>query len=256
MDERQRALDYASKRAKALRNMEQHIQGILFPIAKQIVEKSSKYRRAGKLSNERAFLSDAKAIAAENSHILEDYTRAYALASCKFLGIDNKNIAKFLDGDIHGKTILERFDTYMDNFAEDIVRMVKAGSLMGYTDSKILSAVRTGYKDPYSVSVITKAQRKDINIATPSYGQGFFHNAYDNIVRNAKQTISLSWGMAEQQYGKEKGAIGFKVFRGSSYPCAICDDECAYTHTLRDPYPPFHVNCVCWTQFVYKKESD
>ena len=45
-----------------------------------------------------------------------------------------------------------------------------------------LLAPFTGYKDPYHTSVITKAKRKDINIDVPSYGKGYYKNAYQNIV--------------------------------------------------------------------------
>ena len=253
MNEQKRGQDYAMKRSQAIQNMEQHVQKILFPVARSIVQKASKYKRAGKLSNERAVLAEARTIAAKASAELDRYTSAYSLASCRLLGIDSKDVSDFISGDIYGKTLAERNATYLANFAEDIVRMVKAGTLMSYSDNKILSAVRTGYKDPYHTSVITKARRKDINIATPSYGRGIFHNAYENIVRNSTQTISLAWGQAEQQYGKENGATGFRVFRGSSYPCAVCDDECAYVHTFRDPHPPFHCRCKCRIEFVVNK---
>lgn len=253
MSEIERSVNYAKKRSQALRNCESHLQTILFDVAKKIVSASKKYRKEGRLRNESSFLSDAKNIAATASNDIESYTGAYAKASCKILGIDTDNIESFLVGDIYGKTLNERNTTYLSNFAEDIVRMVKAGTMMGYNDQQILSSIRTGYKDPYKTSVITKAQKKDINIATPSYGKGVFRNAYQNIVRNSKQVISIAWGQAEQEYGQEIGAIGFKVFRGSSYPCETCQNEVdAGVHSFRDPYPPFHVGCVCYTQFVFK----
>lgn len=253
MSEIERSVNYSKKRSQALRNCESHLQTILFDVAKKIVSASKKYRKGGRLRNESSFLSDAKNIAATASDDIESYTGAYAKASCKILGIDTDNIESFLVGDIYGKTLNERNATYLSNFAEDIVRMVKAGTLMGYTDQQILSSIRTGYKDPYKSSVVTKAQKKDINIATPSYGKGIFRNAYQNIVRNSKQVISIAWGQAEQEYGQEIGAIGFKVFRGSSYPCETCQNEVdAGVHSFRDPYPPFHVECVCYTQFVFK----
>nr|WP_295440323.1 hypothetical protein [uncultured Prevotella sp.]DAV55076.1 MAG TPA: hypothetical protein [Caudoviricetes sp.] len=253
MSEIERSVNYAKKRSQALRNCESHLQTILFDVAKKIVSASKKYRKGGRLRNESSFLSGAKNIAATASNDIESYTGAYAKASCKILGIDTDNIGSFLVGDIYGKTLNERNTTYLSNFAEDIVRMVKAGTMMGYNDQQILSSIRTGYKDPYKSSVVTKAQKKDINIATPSYGKGVFRNAYQNIVRNSKQVISIAWGQAEQEYGQEIGAIGFKVFRGSSYPCETCQNEVdAGVHSFRDPYPPFHVGCLCYTQFVFK----
>ena len=125
---------------------------------------------------------------------------------------------------------------------------------MGYTDQQLLSAIRTGYKDPYRTSVITKAKKQDVSIDVPSYGKGYYRNAYQNIIRNAKQVIALSWGRAEQEYGKNKKAIGFYVKRGSSYPCDICQSEAdAGLHSFKDPYPPYHVSCCCYTLFAFKK---
>lgn len=255
MNETQRSALYASKRIQAIRNMEQHIQKILFPKAKQIIALASKYRNGNRLSRESAFLSEARAITATASADIDAYTAAYSKASCKILGISDKQISSFVSGEIYGKTTAERNATYLANFAEDIVRMVKAGILMGYSDSKMLSAVRTGYKDPYHSTVVTKAQRKDINISTPSYGKGYYRNAYENIVRNSSQVISLSWGRAEQEYGEENGAVGYRVFRGSTFPCQVCDDLCGYIHSMDTMVIPAHISCVCRAEFIYKERN-
>lgn len=253
MSEIKRSVTYAVKRAQAQRNCETHIQKIVFAAAKDIVRTAQRYRRGKTLTNETALMREARAITAAAEDKIDAYITAYAKAACTTLQIGTESIDSMLVADIYGKTMAERTAAYLTDFAEDIVRMIKAGTMMAYSDSQILSAIRTGYKDPYRTSVITKAQRKDINIATPSYGKGIYQNAYQNIVRNAKQVIAIAWGLAEQEYGRKNGAIGFNVFRGSSYPCHVCDDQCAYTHSLQDPYPPFHVSCVCRIQFIYKK---
>ena len=251
MDEIKRSAEYARKRSQALRNCESHIANILWKSAQQIVSKSSKYRKAGRLTNESSLLSDAKKITADAEAGIESYISSYAKASCKILGIDTATINSFLGDKIFGKTTNQRNTTYLANFAEDIVRMIKAGTLMGYSDSQILSAVRTGYKDPYKASVVTKAQKKEFNISTPSYGKGIFRNAYQNIVRNAKQVVSIAWGMAEQEYGEENGAVGFMVHRGSSYPCEVCNEQTRYVHKLGQNQPPYHLRCVCYVEFIY-----
>lgn len=251
MDSKKRGRDFTLKRMQAQRNLERRIQNILYQGAKRIVGISDRYRVGNRFMDERGFMSEASHIMAQTEADIASYMRAYSLASCKVLGVGSDDVSAFLSGKVFGRSFSERNGTYLGNFAEDIVRMVKAGVLMGYPQSKILSAVRTGYKNPYQTSIVTKARRKDFSIATPSYGKGKFHAAYANIVRNAQQMVSLAWGRAEQQYGRESGAIGFRVFRGSSFPCAVCDDECAYLHHFGDPYPPFHVSCVCFTVFVY-----
>ena len=251
MNEIKRSAEYARKRSQALRNCESHITNILWKSAQQIVSKSSKYRKAGRLTNESSLLSDAKKITADAEAGIESYIFAYAKASCKILGIDTATIGSFLGDKIFGKTTSQRNTTYLANFAEDIVRMIKAGTLMGYSVSQILSAVRTGYKDPYKTSVVTKAQKREFDISTPSYGKGIFRNAYQNIVRNAKQVVSIAWGMAEQEYGEESGAVGFMVHRGSSYPCEVCNEQTRYVHKLGQNQPPYHLRCVCYVEFIY-----
>ena len=256
MDEIKRSVEYSVKRSQGLRNCESHIADILFDCAKSIVSKSSRYRKGKVLSNEASLLEEARKITAEAEESIESYISAYSKASCKILGLKNSNsVESFLEGEIFGKTTSERNTTYLANFAEDIVRMIKACTMMGYSDTQLLSAIRTGYKDPYRTSVVTKAQKKDINIATPSYGKGYYRNAYQNIVRNAKSVILLSWAQAEQEYGKENGAIGFKVHRGSSYICEVCDAQTTYVHKLGQNPPGYHTNCRCYCEFIYKNSK-
>lgn len=252
MDEKTRAVQYALKRAQAQRNCERHIQQIMFSAAKRMLDEAPKYRNGSeRMLDENGFARAAKDIAKTAQNNICNYINRYAGASCTLLGVGVDALGGMLDGKIFGETTKQRTARFLTHFAEDITRMVKAASLMHYSDEQLLAAVRTGYKDPYRTSVVTKAKRKDFDIDTPSYGKGFHRNAYQNIVRNARQVIALAWGAAEQEYGKRNKATGFKVFRGSSYPCPVCDDECSYTHSFRDPYPPFHVSCVCYTQFVF-----
>lgn len=253
MDELKRSVDYSRKRLQAIRNCEDHVASTLWSAANKIISRSKKYRTGKNLTNEASLLREAKSIAGEAEESINSYISAYSKASCKILGIDSENIESFLVSDIYGKTTSERNAVYLGNFAEDIVRMIKAGTLMGYSDQQLLSSIRTGYKDPYHTSVITKAKRKDINIDVPSYGKGYYKNAYQNIVRNASQVIALAWGQAEQEYGLENGAVGYLVHRGSSYPCPVCDDLCGYVHPLNTMVIPAHPNCVCRAEFVYKK---
>lgn len=257
MDEKQRGAKYALKRAQAGRNAESHIASSLFNAVKSIIEESRTYRSdKGGLTREAQLMSKAKKIVESASDDILSYTKAYSEASCKLLGIKTDVVDDYIEGDIFGSTFAARNSKYMAQFAEDIVRMIKAGSLLGYSESTILSAIRTGYKDPYHSSVITKALKKDINIATPSYGRGFYKSSYQNLMRNVKGTIALAWGYAEQEYGKESGAIGFYSYRGSSFPCAQCDDETTYLHKFGDPFPPYHISCCCFVKFVYQNNEN
>ena len=257
MDEKQRGAQFALKRGQAGRNAETHAASILFKAAKKVISESKTHiSPSGGMTREAELIGKAQKIMASTSPEIEAYMKAYSEASCKILGIGTETVDEYIGGKIFGETFAARNSRYLSQFAEDIVKMIKAGSLLGYSDDKILSAIRTGYKNPYATSIITKAQSKDINIANPSYGRGFYKSSYQNIMRNVRHTIALAWGKAEQEYGESIGAIGFRVFRGSSYPCAICDDECAYVHRMDDPFPPFHVSCRCFVEFIYNDKEE
>ena len=133
MNENSRSLNYAAKRIQAIQSMERRIQQIVFPKAKMIIAAARKYRSGNRLSNESALLREARSIAAAAQKDIEAYTSAYAKASCNILGIDSGNVESFLVSDIYGKTTAERNSVYLANFAEDIVRMIKAGTIMGYS---------------------------------------------------------------------------------------------------------------------------
>lgn len=256
MDEKQRGIQFALKRGQAGRNAETHAASILFNAAKKVIDESKTHiSPSGGMTREAELIGKAQKIMASTSPEIEAYMKAYSEASCKILGIGTETVDEYIGGKIFGETFAARNSRYLANFAEDIVKMIKAGAILGYSDDKILSAVRTGYKNPYASSIITKAQSKDINITNPSYGRGFYKSSYQNIMRNVRHTIALAWGKAEQEYGESIGAIGFRVFRGSSYPCPTCDDECAYIHKMGDPAPPFHWHCVCAIEFIFKNDD-
>ena len=133
MDELKRSVDYSKKRLQAIRNCQDHIASILWSAASKIVSKSSKYRAGNSLANDASLLRYAKSITREAEKSINGYISAYSKASCKILGIGSENIESFLVSDIYGKTTSERNNTYLENFAEDIVRMVKAGAIMVYS---------------------------------------------------------------------------------------------------------------------------
>ena len=257
MDEKQRGIQFALKRSQAGRNAETRAASILFNAAKKVIAESKTHiSPSGGMTRETDLISKAQGIMASTAGEIEAYVKAYSEASSKILGIGNGVIDDYLAGNIYGQTFASRNSKYLSQFAEDIVKMIKAGALMGYSDDKILSAVRTGYKNPYATSIITKAQKQDINIANPSYGRGFYKSAYQNLMRNVRGTIALAWGKAEQEYGKEIGAIGYKVYRGSSYLCDICDELTIGIHPIGEVTVPAHINCRCFIVFVFENDDN
>ncbi len=52
-----------------------------------------------------------------------------------------------------------------------------------------------------------------------------------------------------------RGAIGYYVFRASTYDCPLCDEQCGYLHPLTEMVVPVHPHCVCVTIEAYGNET-
>ncbi|WP_333615735.1 hypothetical protein [Bacteroides pyogenes] len=253
--ERSRSITFAVKRQQAQLNMESHVNEILFKVAKDIVNMSKRYRNKKRITNYNKFSSDARAIARRAEGSIESYVRAYARASVKVLGMESTTVVdEYLKQEVFGATFMARNRKYIKQFADDIARMVKAGISMGYDQNKLLSAIRSGYQSPYTASVITKAQKGNFaQIEIPHRGRGVYAASYENVLRNAQNTIHLTWGQAELTWGKEQGYVGYYVHRGSSYSCETCQSEVGWMHDMSEMVVPLHSRCRCFCTFAREK---
>lgn len=52
-----------------------------------------------------------------------------------------------------------------------------------------------------------------------------------------------------------KGAIGYRVHRGSGYDCSYCDSLCVGIHPLTEIVLPAHLRCCCYCTPVFEGEE-
>lgn len=52
-----------------------------------------------------------------------------------------------------------------------------------------------------------------------------------------------------------RGAIGYRVFRGSGYDCAYCDELCVRIHPITEMVLPAHPHCRCYAVPVFAGEE-
>ena len=256
MDELQKAKLFASKRAQAERNVKSHIKDILSSLAKDITDASAGISLVSSEAMFRDMLAArTKGVVEDATEKIDAYVKAYSKASITILGDkDTGATGRLLNSLLFGKTYKERNDFYMKCFLDDVVKIIIAGKRLKMRQKDIEKAVDAQYEDPYTNGIIDRANSKGANITIPSYGRGIFHSAYSNIVRNAQGTISIAWGRENRNFASRSGAIGFRTFRNSTYPCPICDDSAAVElHPMDDPVPPLHLNCVCGCVFIYDK---
>lgn len=252
----QEARDFASKRAQAERNVKSHINTILSAAAVDIAKEAEGITLVSSEAMFRQMVSvKTRKIVDDAEERINAYIRAYSKASISILGDkDTGATGRLLNSELFGKTFMERSHTYMQYFLDDVVKLIVAGRRLKMKQADIESSVRTQYQDPYTNGIIDQANRKGANIQIPGYGRGIYHSAYGNIVRNAQGTIAIAWGREDKNYAKRNGAIGFRIFRGSSYPCPLCDSEVDKgIQPMTAKSVPFHLNCRCLVEYIYEK---
>jgi len=260
LSEKERSLLFASKRVQAQRNSADHVASILWKTAENIVKAARKYRpyyQSKTMSDIAQYEKEARQIAANAEKAIEKYVEAYSQAGGRVLRIDTKELVNnYLKQEVFGKTYMQRNSEYLSDFAEDIVKLVKAGVSLRYDERKIINAVRSSYKDPYNRSLMTKAAKANNKaMEVPHRGKGVYTASYENVMRNVRNTIGLAWTQVEKEYGDRHGAIGFYVHRASSIPCSICDEHIGWLHRMTDPAPMYHTSCKCIVEYVFREND-
>ena len=260
LSEKERSILFASKRAQAQRNAADHVANILWKTAESIVKTARKYRpyyQSKTISNVAQYEKEARQIAANAEKTIEKYVEAYSQAGGRVLRIDTKGlVSNYLKQEVFGKTYMQRNSEYLSDFAEDIVRLIKAGVTLRYDEKRTINAVRSSYKDPYTRSLMSKAAKVENKaVEIPHRGRGVYTASYENIIRNVRNTIGLAWTQTEKEYGENNGAVGFYVHRASSIPCNICDEHVGWLHKLTDPAPMYHTSCKCIVEYVFNEND-
>jgi len=229
------AAQYAKKRAQAQRNA------------------ISRSRRAVERLVHRAalkgFVSDESRRELEESIVVFGYE--YAEAAGRYLYDEDNGIREYMDGIHFGKTYRERVEEQTDRLVVDIGKILVAADYLGMSSS----VVESEWEHPYSVGgAVMRANMRGATIDIPSYGRGIPLSGAEQLLKNVDNTVALAWGYEDYDLALRNGAIGFYVFRGSSYPCQTCQEQVGVFHPMEESvwsHPPFHNNCVCYAVYVY-----
>lgn len=247
------AMEFAALRLRAERNVETHIASVLSSLADDIAAAS---RGIMVVSSESVFSRMVRARAEEAINDAEtqinDLIRNYAKASINALSDkDTGATGRLLASELFGKTFTERSRLYLSYFFNDIIKILYAGRKEKMRQADIEAAVKSQFKNPYGVGLIDRANQNGARISVPSYGRGIYRSAYSNIIRNAQGTVAIAWGREARNFARRNGAVGFRIHRGSSFPCPICEEAAATFHSINETPPPLHARCVCYTEFIY-----
>ena len=136
---------------------------------------------------------------------------------------------------------------------------IASGILLNIAEDNLLSSIKESRKKPLLNQHIRQAISKGYPIMSrlkipETYGVGHTNSSFTALDNLTNYAIAEGWMDYFAMIAKENGAVGFMSFRGSNYPCQLCDDETTYFHIFDndDPVPPYHAHCCCYMVPVYE----
>lgn len=167
---------------------------------------------------------------------------------------DDTFIAPILTEEDHGKTFRQRLADYTSRWGYETEAVIAAAGLEGIrSKSEITESIRSHLEWPYENPLIKKHRRKGAATRlneTPHYGKGRIISAYSALSLLLTTVVAKGW--MQNWARRNSGKRGYYVFRGSSYPCDICDAQTGFLHDISDVtgLPPYHNHCVCFPVYI------
>lgn len=147
-------------------------------------------------------------------------------------------------------------------FLYDTEAQIAAMKLARYNQTKAISRAISTMHTVYAAPEVQAAFKK---LSTAIYiikhgvhegNIGLSSSGSNNVESFGYQSATLGWEKSRYEREKEEGKAGYYVRRGSTFPCAICDDVCAVFHPIEEGMVlPVHSHCCCFAVFVGIKEK-
>lgn len=151
-----------------------------------------------------------------------------------------------------GWSFEDRLSQYTKNFSDQVLMAIAALSVTGVASSLWANNIKTNIRDIYNAPFVrTAAKNRLSRFAEKGFGRGVPHNMSIALDFLGKQEIANAWMQWEYEEAKSNDAIGFFIFRGSSYPCPECDEHVRY-YDINEGFPlPIHSHCYCFAVYIY-----
>lgn len=204
----------------------------------------------------------------DDSDYIIDVICAELIEDCETLALDEGRddwkdaILKYMEGERFGKTLYERIKERVVTFCKEVYVVCMAGKLLGLTEDAIIISVSANMKHPYENELIKDVRKKIesgklagdlVDYEEPHYGSGKEISSMGALQTITGFAVADTWMWFEFEDAKSKGAVGYYVDRGSSYPCDECDSHTGVFFPIDDEAnrPQYHLNCCCVIIYSY-----
>lgn len=250
-----RAKEYLVLRLRAERLAVSTLDDALVSAAKRIVGIARYYN----IPPERFRFSANPSLQKEVNEVLELlrdalYSRIEGIDTFDDEDEDRPFVAPALAEKVNGKTFRQRLSEYVSRWGYEIEAVIAAAGLEGTRDqTEILDGIREymdrPYDNPWMLANMGGGDAVRLK-GIPHYGKGRHIAAAAALALLLRTVVAKGW---MQNWARlNAGKRGYFVFRGSSYPCEICDAQVGFLHDVSDTegLPPQHPNCVCFTVYT------
>jgi hypothetical protein len=250
------AKDFLKRRLAAELSMNEHLKEELTDAAKEIVRISLKYNippRNFRFSSNKELLEEVGAVIKKLRETVYIHTE---FLSCYARKEDREEVIGYINAETHGKTLKERISIYCNRYKFEVESAIASGLLLGKSGKEIENSISSNLNAPYNNPSFKEAVRQGVSSESRiaaggiSYGVGVSNSAFNSLNKLTRNTIADAWMWWQFMSHKRDGAVGYYQYRGSSFPCGLCDSEVGY-HPIGADYGLPHPYCKCFRVYVY-----
>ena len=202
----------------------------------------------------------------EDINALIDELCSQLLEDCKLLAVDEHDredkILLYMLGERNGDTLEGRISKRCRTFFNEIYAMFVAGKLLGRNELEVLNTIREHLKNPWKNALIEEAKDAILHgivsgdvedLEEPHFGRGVEIVSLVALQTITTYAIADAWMWWGYEDALARGAKGYYVQRGSSYPCDECQSHVGifYPMSDEDNRPQYHRNCCCYVIYSY-----
>ena len=248
-EELEAAKDFLRKRLESEQSMSADVERLLYTYAGYLLS---------------ALFSDSSD---EDLELLIQDLIEQLLADCELLAVDEREdkrdaILLYMLGERNGDTLEGRVNKRCHTLFNEVFAVYTAGKLLGWDENSLLSSIKANFEHPWQnevlVAVREKINRGQIDADIEDFEEAHYGKGVEISSLGALQTmlgyaIADAWTWWQYEDSKEKGAKGYFVVRGSSFPCDICDSHTGIFYPISDEdnRPQYHAHCRCLVVYSY-----
>ena len=155
---------------------------------------------------------------------------------------------------------------YLWRFLYDLEAAIAALKKAGKTLTQAIAAIRSHITAIYTIPELIAAIKKPnaflaafirtggvpYNPDGSQNSQGVPREGFNAVINTILITNDIIWGKNQLLDFIASGAVGYYQLRGSTYPCAQCDDEVGLHIGIIDEDPLPHPHCCCIRIPIYQ----